>query len=68
MEEPKKNKGLGPKVTKGTEGPRSVLIVFRPGRDGEGAIPQGDGTWLADEVKAAYWVSIGYAEYFNEGV
>jgi len=78
MEETKKNKARQAEGNKGEAGPSTarvrsaqdgkVTIVFKPGRDGEGAIPQGDGTWLADEVKAAYWVSIGYAEYFNEGV
>ena len=71
MEEAKKNKMVSkapeePKVQK-AEGKKQVRIVFKPGRDGEGAIPQGDGTWLADEISAAYWVSIGYAEYYKIG-
>lgn len=76
MEKPKENKARGAEGNKEEVGPSTarvrsaqdgmVKIVFKPGRDGEGAIPQGDGTWLADEVKAAYWVSIGYAEYVKE--
>lgn len=60
MEEQKKNKAFEPVSNK------QVKIVFKPGRSGAGAVPQDDGTHLASEKDAAYWVRIGYAEYVKE--
>lgn len=63
MEDTKKNKSMEPRENKAVDNETKVRIVFKPGRGGEGAIAQGDGTWLADEKSAAYWVKIGYADY-----
>lgn len=60
MEKSKENKGYVPGENKAM-----VRIRFKPGRMGEGAVEQADGTHLANEKDAAYWVSIGYAEYVN---
>lgn len=61
MEKDKTNKGYVP------QGNKRVKIRFLPGRFGEGAEPQIDGTHLASEENAKYWVSIGYAELVEEG-
>lgn len=46
---------------------KQVRIRFMPGRAGEGAVMQADGTALTSPENAAYWVEIGYAEYISEG-
>jgi hypothetical protein len=63
MEKDKLNKSYVPAENKAGV---QVRIRFMQGRMGEGAVAQADGTHLASEQDAAYWVSIGYAEYVKE--
>lgn len=65
MEKDKTNKGFVPAENKDVK--PLVRIRFMPGRAGEGAVMQADGTALASPENAAYWVKIGYAEYISEG-
>lgn len=72
MEKPKENKGYVPVDNKtGREDPAPtgslVRIRFKPGRAGEGAVVQADGTALVSPENAKYWVEIGYAEFIQEG-
>jgi len=59
MEKQKDNKGYEPAEN------RQVLVKirFKPGRAGEGAQVQDDGTATVSAEQAKYWVAIGYAEY-----